>query len=76
MDNLYQAENGKHYYIEALGDNKLLHSLGIYQGALVKKVITYALGGPVLLMVDQREVAVGKAYALAISVREKEVTLQ
>lgn len=71
MGNLYQAENGKQYQIDELTDNKLLHSLGIYQGAYVEKINTFAMGGPVLLMVDQREVAVGKTYALTITVTEK-----
>lgn len=70
MSSLYQASNHSHYKILEMPNIPLLHTLGVFQGATVEKISTYALGGPVLLMIDSREVAVGKHFALEIEVEE------
>lgn len=68
MGNLYHAPNGTHCRITAIPNTPLLPSLGIFQGAIVSKKTTYQLGGPVLLDIQSREVAIGKDLALHIAV--------
>ncbi len=70
MSSLYSAEKTKEYQILEMPNIPLLHTLGLFQGAIVKKITTYSFGGPVLLMVDSREVAVGKNFATKIMVEQ------
>ncbi len=70
MDSLYTAIEHKKYHVKELPEIPLLQSLGVFQGAIIEKTHTYGFGGPVLLMIDNREVAVGKNYAKEIKVEE------
>lgn len=72
MENLHSVPHGCVYLISSVPDVPLLHSLGVYEGATVRKQNTYGLGGPTLLVVDTREVAIGKKYATQILVQAKE----
>ncbi len=67
---LYEAENDKEYMVVDTPDYNLIKTLGVFNGATVKKKLTYKLGGPVLLDIDGREVAIGKDFALLIKVSE------
>lgn len=71
MTSLYQATNQSSYSIAEMPDIPLLHTLGVFPGAIVTKITTYSLGGPVLLLIDSREVAVGKSFALEIMVEQE-----
>lgn len=68
--NLYTVESNKTYTIVETPDNNLINTLGVFVNATVEKKLTYGLGGPVLLDVDGREVAIGKDLALLIKVSE------
>lgn len=68
MGVLYQVPSGTQYRITAIPDAPLLQSLGIFKGAVVIKKTIYKLGGPVLLDIQSREVAIGKDLALQVEV--------
>lgn len=68
MDSLYSVESSKNYQIIKMPKIPLLESLGVYQGAVVEKNASYPFGGPVLLLIESREVAVGKKVATQIFV--------
>ncbi len=67
--NLYEANNNK-YLVTELPEIDLLNSLGVFEGAVINKVSTYKMGGPVLILIDSREVAIGKDTAILIKVEE------
>ncbi len=72
-DNLidfYQADSGCEYVVAEIPDNSLLTSLGIYVNSIVKKNYRYKFGGPVVLRVSSRDVAIGKDVAQGIMVRK------
>lgn len=68
MGSLYQAPSGELCRITAIPSTPILQSLGIFPGAVVTKKSTYHLGGPVLLDIQSRQVAIGKALARNIDV--------
>lgn len=70
MSILYETANQKSYLIIKAPDLPLLSSLGIYEGSVVEKCNTYKHGGPVLLMIEKREVAVGRDIAMQIEVED------
>ncbi|NLW17777.1 MAG: ferrous iron transport protein A [Firmicutes bacterium] len=67
---LYGACVGKQYTVEEVPATALLSCLGICPKSVVRKKYCYRMGGPVLLQVGSREVAVGKDIASQIIVRE------
>lgn len=67
---LYTAENEKLYVVVEVPEYDLIKTLGVFEGSTITKKITYKLGGPVLLDVDGREVAIGKDFAELIKVSE------
>lgn len=71
-DSVYLAESHKEYIVEKLPTVGLLPCLGIYPKSRVKKSYRYRFGGPVVLTVGNREVAVGKDIASHIIVKEAE----
>ncbi len=50
----------------------LLESLGVFEGAKIFKKSTFKQGGPVLVVIGSREVAIGKDYASLIEVTSVE----
>ncbi len=66
--NLYKLENEKQCTIKTVPTLDLLKSLGVFEGAVVTKKFTYNMGGPVLILIDNREVAIGKDLAIDIEV--------
>ncbi|WP_409967616.1 FeoA family protein [Bengtsoniella intestinalis] len=68
MASLYHAPSGSRYRILSLPSSPLLQSLGVFQGAIITKRSTYKLGGPVLLDIQSREIAIGKDLALQVAV--------
>jgi len=70
LSNLYTVCEGKCYEVEQVPPAPLLSCLGICPKSVVQKKYRYSLGGPVLLQVGSREVAVGKDIASRILVRE------
>jgi ferrous iron transport protein A len=47
-----------------------LSSLGIVQGKTVKKLSTIRMGGPIVLLVDRAQLAIGQGMAQKIVVRK------
>lgn len=67
---IYHAENGYEYIVEEVPENSLLASLGIYKNSIVKKNYRYKFGGPVVMRVSSRDIAIGKDVAEGIKVRK------
>lgn len=70
INSIYNADNNKCYIIINAPELGILKSLGIIKDALVRKKFTYSLGGPVLIMVESSEIALGKDIAEKIIVQE------
>ena len=68
-NSIYQAKDGKEYVITSAPELGLLRSLGIVKDKSIHKRMTYRLGGPVLIMVESSEIAIGKDIAEQILVR-------
>ncbi len=71
MNILYDAKNNTEYIITKTPENTLLTTLGVFVESKIKKLVTYKFGGPVLILVDAREVAIGKDIAKLIEVEEQ-----
>ena len=69
-NNLYTVPDNRDYTVSSVPDVKILNSLGIFPGAVVRKKKRYGLGGPVLINLATRELALGKDVATAILVEE------
>lgn len=69
---IYSVDVNKEYVVEEVPQAGLLPCLGIYPKSRVRKSYRYKMGGPVLLQVGNREVAVGKDIADQILVKEVE----
>ncbi|NLW56814.1 MAG: ferrous iron transport protein A [Firmicutes bacterium] len=67
---LYNAPDNCCYTVSDVPNVKILNSLGFYPGTLIHKKKRYRLGGPVLVNLATREIALGKDIASAILVEE------
>ncbi len=74
MNSLYHLKDDKEYIVTKTPGVHLLDVLGIFEGSKITKKATYKNGGPVLVSVNGREIAIGRDYAMAIEVKEQEVT--
>lgn len=70
LQNIYAAEPQKNYVVQSVPKANLLPCLGIFPKSIVTKNYRYRLGGPVLLKVGNRQVAIGKDLAKNILVKE------
>lgn len=68
MNCLYTLENNTSCIVKSAPPIPLLSSLGIFAGATLFKKRTFRGGGPVLVVVESREVAIGQDYAKLIEV--------
>lgn len=66
---IYYAKDNLQYVITDAPELGILKSLGIVKNAKVRKKMTHRLGGPVLLMVESSQIAIGKDIAEKIMVR-------
>ncbi len=73
MSTLYHAKDNQEYAVTSIPEVHLLEVLGVFVGSKVMKKATYSGGGPALVTVEGREVAIGKDYAMAIEVEEQGV---
>ncbi|MCL2169774.1 MAG: ferrous iron transport protein A [Defluviitaleaceae bacterium] len=72
--NLYQAKKNGTFLIVSVPDIELLSNLGLREGVSAEVKSRYALGGPVLLRVENSfNVALGKDIAIQIGVREVKI---
>lgn len=69
-ETIYTAQKNKNYVICEIPNISLLKNLGMRKDTQVFKKHTYRLGGPVLVSVDLREIALGKDIAEQIIVKE------
>lgn len=67
---LYTAPDNCSYTVSNVPDVKILSSLGIFPGTVIYKKKRYKLGGPVLIRLATREIALGKDIATAIAIKE------
>lgn len=65
---LYNCEIGYKYRVKKTPNVSILNTLGVYEGGILTKKDKYNLGGPVLLEISGREIAIGKDLALLIQV--------
>jgi Fe2+ transport system protein FeoA len=73
MMNLYEAKKNHVFQVASIPNIGLLENLGLRNGTKVVIESRYALGGPVLLRVENAfAVAIGKDIATQIAVREVE----
>ena len=68
--NLSKVESNKVYKIISIPDVDMLESIGIRAGDTVIKKLTYPLGGPTIVEIDNREVAIGNKVAIRVAVEE------
>lgn len=68
MSVLYTSADEKNYVVTSVPNNHLLQTLGVFVGSTITKKFTYSNGGPVLVTIDGREVAIGKDIAVEILV--------
>lgn len=66
--NLYTSENNHTYRVLDIPQVAMLNTLGVFKGGLLIKKATYKFGGPALVEISGREVAIGKDIALNIEV--------
>ncbi|HHX71066.1 MAG: FeoA family protein [Miniphocaeibacter sp.] len=69
-NSLYNVKANNNYVIDKVPNANLLPCLGIYPKSIVSKKYRYRLGGPVILVTGNREVAIGKDIAENIIVSE------
>jgi Fe2+ transport system protein FeoA len=69
-NSLYAVPDNCNYTISNVPDVRILNSLGVFPGSVIRKKKRYGLGGPVLINLATRELALGKDVAEAILVEE------
>ena len=68
---LYEAKKNSCFQVKSMPDIGLLENIGLRVGSVITIQNRYALGGPVLLRIeDAFAVALGKDIAAQITVRE------
>lgn len=69
-NSLYTVPDNRSYTVSKVPEVKVLGSLGIYPGTIIRKKKRFRFGGPVLISLATRELALGKDVAAAILVKE------
>ncbi len=72
MCRLNKADKGRFYTVVSVPDVSMLQALGIRKNDVIYKKHSYLFGGPTLLEIDAREVAIGNQIAALIDVEERE----
>lgn len=70
MTTLYTSKNDIEYKVKSIPSVALLNSFGIFKGSRLIKKNTYKMGGPVLISVKGRGIAIGKEIAMQIELEE------
>ena len=68
--NLYNLPPNTVCSIESVPDSDVLKSLGIIPGATVKKLASYGAGGPAMISLGNRNIAVGKKIAEKVIIED------
>lgn len=66
---LYDVEKKQRYAVEKMPSLKLLNSLGMREGISVSVLTRQPLGGPVVIQIGRRSIAIAKDIAQQIEVR-------
>ncbi len=66
---LYTSKKKQNVLLTSCPDDKLLNAIGIRQGLTVKVVTRHPLGGPIVVRVNQRDIAIDKHLATAITAK-------
>lgn len=67
---LYQFKKNRRCMIEKLPSNHLLKSLGVREGITVSVMSRQPLGGPIVIQIGKRSIAIARDVAEQIVVRE------
>lgn len=70
MKTLYDVKSNCKCLVKSVPNAVLLEQLGVFEGAVITKKQSYKFGGPCLIEVYSREVAIGKEIAVCIEVEE------
>lgn len=66
--NLYESKSDFKYRVIHTPDVAIIHTLGVYVGGVLRKTSTYKFGGPALVEINGRSIAIGKDIAKLIQV--------
>ncbi len=67
---IYQLKSNKSYIIESLPSLGLLRSLGMREGMRVNIMSKQPFGGPIVLQLGKRSIAISKIVAEQITAKE------
>jgi len=67
---LNKVKNASNCIIESVPGSQMLEALGIRKGVNVRVLVKQPFGGPVVIKVGNRDIAVSLEYAKSISVKE------
>jgi ferrous iron transport protein A len=67
---LYKIKKATNCIIESVPAQKILESLGIRKGVNIRVLVRQPFGGPVVVRVGQRDIAISHEYAKQITVKE------
>jgi len=67
---LYKIKKATDCIIETVPAQKILEALGIRKGVSVKVLVRQPFGGPIVIRVGQRDIAISPEYAKLITVKE------
>ena len=67
---LYKIKKSTDCIIETVPAQKILEALGIRKGVSVKVLVRQPFGGPIVIRVGQRDIAISPEYAKLITVKE------
>ncbi|NLP31257.1 MAG: ferrous iron transport protein A [Clostridiales bacterium] len=68
-----KAKKGNYYKIVSVPNNSMLMSLGVRENDVVYKKDSLFFGGPTLLEIDSREIAIADCIASKIQVEESDI---
>jgi len=70
ITDIYTAAKDIDFVVESVPDSALLSCLGVYPKSVIRKSHCYKFGGPAVLHLSTRKVAIGKDLASQIFVSE------
>lgn len=67
---LYKIKKATNCIIESVPTQKILEALGIRKGVNIRVLVRQPFGGPVVVRLGQRDIAISSEYAKQITVKE------
>ncbi|AFS77430.1 FeoA family protein [Gottschalkia acidurici 9a] len=68
---LYELDKSRKCILAKTPGNSLLNSIGVREGKKVSMVTKQPLGGPIVVQVDKRNIAISKDIACQIEIEEE-----